>query len=58
MRRRKRGMTYIHKRSVEFFYLRHILSAALSLEQCSLRTSDSQGAKVVHAGLNERGIKV
>ncbi len=36
--------------------MRHTLSAALSLEQCSRRTSDSQGAEVVvRSGLEEKG---
>ncbi len=43
-------------RSVGFFDLHHTFSAALSLEQCSRRTSDSQGAEgVVHAGLDDKG---
>ncbi len=43
-------------RSVGFFDLRHTLSAALSLERCSQRTSDSQGAEgVVRAGLEDKG---
>ncbi len=43
-------------RSVGFFYLRHNLSAALSLERCLRRTSDSQGAEgVVRAGLEDKG---
>ncbi len=38
-------------RSVGIFYLHHTFSAALSLVQCSLRTSDSQGEEgVVWAG--------
>ncbi len=43
-------------RSVGFCDLRHTLSAALSLERCSRRTSDSQGAGgVVWAGLEDKG---
>ncbi len=46
-------------RSVGFCDLRHTLSAALSLERCSRRTSDSQGARgVVRAGLEDKGQKV
>ncbi len=46
-------------RSVGFCDLRHTLSAALSLERCSRRTSDSQGAEgVVWAGLEDKGQKV
>ncbi len=46
-------------RSVGFCDLRHTLSAALSLERCSRRTSDSQGAEgVVRAGLEDKGQKV
>ncbi len=46
-------------RSVGFCDLRHTLSAALSLERCSQRTSDSQGAEgVVRAGLEDKGQKV
>ncbi len=46
-------------RSVGFCDLRHNLSAALSLERCSRRTSDSQGAEgVVRAGLEDKGQKV
>ncbi len=45
-------------RSVGFCDLRHTLSAALSLEQCLRRTSDSQGAEgVVRAGLEDKGQK-
>ena len=43
-------------RSVVFLDLRHNLSAALSLERCSRRTSDNQGAEgVVRAGLEDKG---
>ncbi len=46
-------------RSVGFCDLRHTLSAALSLERCSRRMSDSQGAEgVVQAGLEDKGQKV
>ncbi len=46
-------------RSVGFCDLRHTLSAALSFERCSRRTSDSQGAEgVVRAGLEDKGQKV
>ncbi len=46
-------------RSVGFCDLCHTLSAALSLERCSWRTSDSQGTKgVVRAGLKDKGQKV
>ncbi len=46
-------------RSVGFCDLRHTLSAALSLERCTRRTTDSQGAEgVVHAGLEDKGQKV
>ncbi len=46
-------------RSVGFCDLRHTLSAALSLERCSQRTTDSQGAEgVVWAGLEDKGQKV
>ncbi len=46
-------------RSVGFCDLRHTLSAALSLERCSRRTTDSQGAEgVVRAGLEDNGQKV
>ncbi len=39
--------------------MRHTLSAALSLERCSRRTTDSQGAEgVVWAGLEDKGQKV
>ncbi len=39
--------------------MRHTLSAALSLERCSRRTTDSQGAEgVVRAGLEVKGQKV
>ncbi len=39
--------------------MRHTLSVALSLERCSRRTTDRQGAKgVVHAGLEDKGQKV
>ncbi len=39
--------------------MRHTLSAALSLERCSRRTTDSQGAEVaVRAGLEDKGQKV
>ncbi len=42
--------------TLRFFDLRHTLSAALSLERCSRRTSDSQGAEgVVQAGLEDKG---
>ncbi len=42
-------------RSVGFFDLLHTLSAALSLEQCSQRTSDGRGAEgVVRAGLEDK----
>ncbi len=45
-------------RSAGFFDLCHTLSAALSLERCSRRTSDSQGAEgVVQAGLEDKGQK-
>lgn len=45
-------------RSVEFLDLCHFLSAALTLERCSLRSSDSQGADgVMHAGLDDSGQK-
>ncbi len=45
-------------RSVGFCDLRHTLSAALSLERCLRRTSDSQGAEgVVRAGLEDKGQK-
>ncbi len=45
--------------SVGFCDLHHILAAALSLERCSRRTSDSQGAEgVVWAGLEDKGQKV
>ncbi len=45
-------------RSVGFCDLRHTLSAALSLERCSRRTTDSQGAEgVVRAGLEDKGQK-
>ncbi len=52
--------SYLYKlRSVGFCDLRHTLSAALSLERCSRRTSDSQGAEgVVRAGLEDKGQKV
>ncbi len=43
-------------RSVGFCDLRLTLSAALSLEQCSRRTSDSQGVEcVVRACLEDKG---
>ncbi len=46
-------------RSVGFRDLRYTLSAALSLERCSRRTTDSQGAEgVVRAGLEVKGQKV
>ncbi len=46
-------------RSVGFCDLCHTLSAALSLERCSRRTSDSQGSEgVVRAGLEDKGQKV
>ncbi len=46
-------------RSVDFFNLCQFLSAALSLERCSRRTFNSQGADgVVYAGLDERGQKL
>ncbi len=46
-------------RSVGFCDLCHTLSAALSLERCSRRMSDSQGAEgVVRAGLEDKGQKV
>ncbi len=46
-------------RSVGFCDLRHTLSAALSLERCSRRTTESQGAEgVVRAGLEDKGQKV
>lgn len=36
--------------------MHNFLSAALSLDQCSRRTSDNQGLEgVVHAGLEDRG---
>lgn len=36
--------------------MHHFLSVALSLDQCSWRTSDNQGLeRVVHAGLEDRG---
>ncbi len=39
--------------------MRHTLSAALSLERCSQRTTDSHGAEgVVRAGLEDKGQKV
>ncbi len=39
--------------------MRHTLSAALSLERCSRRTTDIQGAEgVVRAGLEVKGQKV
>ncbi len=42
--------------SVGFFDLCHTLSAALSLERCSRRSSDSQGAEgVIWASLEDRG---
>ncbi len=45
-------------RSVGFCDLRHTLSAALSLERCLRRTSDSRGAEgVVRAGLEDKGQK-
>ncbi len=45
--------------SVGFCDLRHTLSAALSLERCSRRTTDSQGAEgVTWAGLKDKGQKV
>jgi len=34
-------------RSVGFLVLHHTLSAALSLERCSLSTSDSQGEETI-----------
>ncbi len=38
--------------------MRHTLSAALSLEQCLRRTSDSQGAEgVARTGLEDKGQK-
>ncbi len=46
-------------RSVGFCDLHHTLSEVLSLERCSRRTTDSQGAKrVVRAGLEDKGQKV
>ncbi len=46
-------------RSVGLCDLRHTISAALSLERCLRRTSDSQGAEgVVRAGLEDKGQKV
>ncbi len=46
-------------RSVGFCDLHHTLSAALSLERCSRRMSDSQGAEgVVRDGLEDKGQKV
>ncbi len=46
-------------RSEGFCDLRHNFSAALSLERCSWRTTDSQGAEgVVRAGLEDKGQKV
>ncbi len=43
-------------RSVGLLDLRHTLSAALSLERCSQRTSDSQGAEgVVQAVQEDKG---
>ncbi len=42
-----------------YYYYYYTLSAALSLERCSRRTSDSQGAEgVVRAGLEDKGQKV
>ncbi len=39
--------------------MRHTLSAALSLERCSWRTTDSQGAEgVLRAGLDDKVQKV
>ncbi len=47
------------KIKVRFYDLHHTLSAALSLERCSRRTTDSQGAEgVVRAGLEDKGQKV
>ncbi len=49
----------IKLRSVGFCDLCHNLSAALSLERCLGRTTDSQGAEgVVRAGLEDKGQKV
>ncbi len=46
-------------RSVGFCDLRHTLSAALSLERCSWRKTDSQVAEgVVWAGLEDKGQNV
>ncbi len=46
-------------RSVGFCDLRHTLSAALSLERCSQRTTDSQGVEgVVRDGMEDKGQKV
>ncbi len=45
----------IHIKVSNMFYLLHTLSAALSLERCLLRTSDSQGVEgVVRAGLEDK----